>query len=589
MSKLFKTTFFLLTYLLASLSFAQSSFSDNVSSSVNNNRLLSPNALFLPVEQVYQVTVDVGENQLILNWSIVEGYYLYRDRFSFSAVDATSQLGAPIFETGKRKWDDFFEDELEVYYTKTSIALPYEGEGEQMEIQVESQGCADAGLCYPPYKQWLTINLVSGKVDISNTPSSSAQAAMQGGSSSNIGQEEFSLGLILIFALLGGMILNLMPCVFPVLSIKALSFTMTHQTQSSRRSHGLAYTAGVVASFVGIAFVMLSLRAAGEAIGWGFQLQSPLFVTLLIYLFFIMGLAFSGYLEIGSGLMSIGQSSARDESLSSSFMTGVLATTVASPCTAPFMGPALGFAIAQPSYLALLVFAFLGLGMALPFVLLAWIPSLTAKLPRPGAWMDSFKQFLAFPLYITGIWLLWVVGRQTNVDIVAIIILGLVLIAMAIWLTKLRQASGQKITSFSFTNVLAALCLMGALTIPAWSITKEAEPAQWEPYSQQRLDELRQAQKAVFVNLTADWCITCLANEKIAFTNAFYQSLNDNQVTYLKGDWTNNDPEITKLLNQFQRSGVPLYLMYPSGDSVAEVLPQILLESTLLKAIERSK
>ncbi|KRO95096.1 MAG: hypothetical protein ABS24_03990 [SAR92 bacterium BACL26 MAG-121220-bin70] len=589
MSKLFKTTFFLLTYLLASLSFAQSSFSDNVSSSVNNNRLLSPNALFLPVEQVYQVTVDVGENQLILNWSIVEGYYLYRDRFSFSAVDATSQLGAPIFETGKRKWDDFFEEELEVYYTKTSIALPYEGEGEQMEIQVESQGCADAGLCYPPYKQWLTINLVSGKVDISNTPSSSAQAAMQGGSSSNIGQEEFSLGLILIFALLGGMILNLMPCVFPVLSIKALSFTMTHQTQSSRRSHGLAYTAGVVASFVGIAFVMLSLRAAGEAIGWGFQLQSPLFVTLLIYLFFIMGLAFSGYLEIGSGLMSIGQSSARDESLSSSFMTGVLATTVASPCTAPFMGPALGFAIAQPSYLALLVFAFLGLGMALPFVLLAWIPSLTAKLPRPGAWMDSFKQFLAFPLYITGIWLLWVVGRQTNVDIVAIIILGLVLIAMAIWLTKLRQASGQKITSFSFTNVLAALCLMGALTIPAWSITKEAEPAQWEPYSQQRLDELRQAQKAVFVNLTADWCITCLANEKIAFTNAFYQSLNDNQVTYLKGDWTNNDPEITKLLNQFQRSGVPLYLMYPSGDSVAEVLPQILLESTLLKAIERSK
>ena len=583
MSKLFKTTFFLLTYLLASLSFAQSSFSDNVSSSVNNNRLLSPNALFLPVEQVYQVTVDVGENQLILNWSIVEGYYLYRDRFSFSAVDATSQLGAPIFETGKRKWDDFFEEELEVYYTKTSIALPYEGEGEQMEIQVESQGCADAGLCYPPYKQWLTINLVSGKVDISNTPSSSAQAAMQGGSSSNIGQEEFSLGLILIFALLGGMILNLMPCVFPVLSIKALSFTMTHQTQSSRRSHGLAYTAGVVASFVGIAFVMLSLRAAGEAIGWGFQLQSPLFVTLLIYLFFIMGLAFSGYLEIGSGLMSIGQSSARDESLSSSFMTGVLATTVASPCTAPFMGPALGFAIAQPSYLALLVFAFLGLGMALPFVLLAWIPSLTAKLPRPGAWMDSFKQFLAFPLYITGIWLLWVVGRQTNVDIVAIIILGLVLIAMAIWLTKLRQASGQKITSFSFTNVLAALCLMGALTIPAWSITKEAEPAQWEPYSQQRLDELRQAQKAVFVNLTADWCITCLANEKIAFTNAFYQSLNDNQVTYLKGDWTNNDPEITKLLNQFQRSGVPLYLMYPSGDSVAEVLPQILLESTFLK------
>ena len=589
MDKLFKTTLILLTYLLASLSFAQNSFSDNISSPVKNNRLASPDTVFLPVAQVYQVAIEIKESELILNWSIVEGYYLYRDRFNFSAVDATSQLEAPIFEIGKRKWDDFFEEELEVYYTTTSIVLPYKAESDQMEIQIESQGCADAGLCYPPYKQWLTVDFLSGKVDISNTPSTAAQAAMQGGSIINPRQQEFSLGVILIFALLGGMILNLMPCVFPVLSIKALSFTMTHQTASSRRSHGLAYTAGVVSSFVGIAFVMLSLRAAGEAIGWGFQLQSPLFVMLLIYLFFIMGLAFSGYLEIGSSLMSIGQSSERDESLSSSFMTGVLATTVASPCTAPFMGPALGFAIAQPSYLALLVFAFLGLGMALPFVLLAWIPSLTAKLPRPGAWMDSFKQFLAFPLYITGVWLIWVVGRQTSVDIVATIIIGLVLITMSIWLTKLRQAAGHKITTLSFANLFAALCLIGAITIPAWSITKDTEPARWEPYSQQRLSELRQAQKPVFVNLTADWCITCLANEKIAFTNAFYQSLSDNQVTYLKGDWTNNDPEITKLLNQFQRSGVPLYLVYPEGEDSAEVLPQILLENTLINAIQRSR
>lgn len=589
MDKLFKTTFILLTYLLASLSFAQNSFSENISSPAKNNRLASTDTVFLPVAKVYQVAIEIKESELILNWSIVEGYYLYRDRFNFSAVDATSQLEAPIFEIGKRKWDDFFEEELEVYYTTTSIVLPYKAESDQMEIQIESQGCADAGLCYPPYKQWLTVDFLSGKVEISNTPSAAAQAAMQGGSVINPRQQEFSLGVILIFALLGGMILNLMPCVFPVLSIKALSFTMTHQTASSRRSHGLAYTVGVVSSFVGIAFVMLSLRAAGEAIGWGFQLQSPLFVMLLIYLFFIMGLAFSGYLEIGSSLMSIGQSSERDESLSSSFMTGVLATTVASPCTAPFMGPALGFAIAQPSYLALLVFAFLGLGMALPFVLLAWIPSLTAKLPRPGAWMDSFKQFLAFPLYITGVWLIWVVGRQTSVDIVATIIIGLVLITMSIWLTKLRQAAGHKITTLSFANLFAALCLIGAITIPAWSITKDTEPARWEPYSQQRLSELRQAQKPVFVNLTADWCITCLANEKIAFTNAFYQSLSDNQVTYLKGDWTNNDPEITKLLNQFQRSGVPLYLVYPEGEASAEVLPQILLENTLINAIQRSR
>ena len=398
---------------------AQSNLVGNSEQPKSTSNLFASSNSFLPVEQVYQVAVAIEDDQILFNWSIEADYYLYRDRFKFNAVDPTTQLQSPIFEIGKRKYDEFFEQELEVYYGQTTVKVPFTAGQETMEIQIESQGCADAGLCYPPYKQWLTVDFLSGKVDISNTPSTAAQAAMQGGSIINPRQQEFSLGVILIFALLGGMILNLMPCVFPVLSIKALSFTMTHQTASSRRSHGLAYTVGVVSSFVGIAFVMLSLRAAGEAIGWGFQLQSPLFVMLLIYLFFIMGLAFSGYLEIGSSLMSIGQSSERDESLSSSFMTGVLATTVASPCTAPFMGPALGFAIAQPSYLALLVFAFLGLGMALPFVLLAWIPSLTAKLPRPGAWMDSFKQFLAFPLYITGVWLIWVVGRQTSVDIVA--------------------------------------------------------------------------------------------------------------------------------------------------------------------------
>ena len=198
------------------------------------------------------------------------------------------------------------------------------------------------------------------------------------------------------------MILNLMPCVFPVLSIKALSFARAHQSNRSKQIHGLAYTAGVVLSFVAIAVVMLALRSAGEAVGWGFQLQSPGFIIGLIYLFFVMGLAFSGYLEIGTGLMSMGQSAdSNQESLGSSFLTGVLATTVASPCTAPFMGPALGFAVSQSSAVALLVFAFLGLGMALPFILLTLIPGLSQRLPKAGQWMDTFKQFLAFPLYLT--------------------------------------------------------------------------------------------------------------------------------------------------------------------------------------------
>lgn len=558
------------------------SFIGDAKQPINSAAILSSSASsFVPVEQAYQLVIAVEADQIIFNWSIRDGYYLYRDRFKFNAVDATSQLRSPVFETGKVKWDDYFEADVEVYYKKTSVAVPFQSSAEQIEMQIESQGCADAGLCYPPYKQWLTIDLASGIVEISTIPSSSAQSA-----SSAIagGAENFSLGLILLFALAGGMILNLMPCVFPVLSIKALSFTMTHQTDKSKQAHGLAYTAGVVSSFVAIAVVMLALRAAGEAIGWGFQLQSPLFVIFLIYLFFVMGLAFSGYLEIGSGLMSVGQSPDNEEGLGSSFMTGVLATTVASPCTAPFMGPALGFAISQPSYVALLVFAFLGLGMALPFILLTWIPGVSQKLPRPGQWMDTFKQFLSFPLYITAVWLLWVAGRQTNIDVAATVVIGLVLIAMAIWLWKLNQSTG-----LSRSKILASACLIGALALPTLSVSESREEPLWQTYSPQLLSDLRSNGQAVFINLTADWCITCLVNEKVALgSDTFYQALAENNITYLKGDWTNNDPEITKLLNHYQRSGVPLYLMYPNGQGEPEILPQILLEPMIMEAINRT-
>ena len=555
---------------------------------LDNNGLSNPSVLFgennfLPVEQVYKVAIEVEESNLIFNWSIKPGYYLYRDRFKFKAVDPAAQLKPPVFESGKNKYDEFFAKELEVYYSNTKVVVPYQSSAQSLNLEIESQGCADAGLCYPPYKQWITIDTIGGNVAISNTPSAAALALQQNSSANQ--SQDFSMVMILVFALTGGMILNLMPCVFPVLSIKALSFTMNHQTQSQKQVHGLAYTAGVVSSFLAIAGVMLTLRAAGEAIGWGFQLQSPLFVVALIYLFFIMGLAFSGYLEVGASLMSLGQSSKSSISLSSSFMTGVLATTVASPCTAPFMGPALGFAISQPIYVALLVFAFLGLGMALPFIALTWLPNLNSKLPKPGPWMDTFKQFLAFPIYLTAVWLLWVVGRQTSIDVVAFVILGIILISMALWLRKLNNASKSEKSSFTLTNGLAFACLILAFSAPVISISEDSKPPLWEVYSADRLAELRRADRAVFINLTADWCITCLANERVAFTDNFYQTLKENGITYLKGDWTNNDPEITKLLNKFQRSGVPLYLMYPSGESQPKVLPQILRESTVLKAI----
>ncbi len=545
------------------------------SPSVANSLLSNPG--FLPVQQAFQVQAYIDGDNLLFNWSIADGYYLYRDRFkAFSLTDGVN-LGAIAFEPGVRKWDEFFEADLEVYYQQTSIRIPSHSDSTNFILRLESQGCADAGLCYPPHSYWFEVDLTAGTVDITTEPSPTSEQIARTASAT-------PLWLILLMALSGGLILNLMPCVFPVLSIKVLSFTRSHQDPRELQLHGLAYTLGVVASFMAIAALMLSLRAAGEAIGWGFQLQSPGFVIGLIYLFVAMGLSLSGYLPLGNRLMSLGQSSDFDNSLKSSFLTGVLATTVASPCTAPFMGPALGFAISQPTSLALLVFAFLGLGMALPFIVLTWIPALTAKLAKPGPWMDNLKQFLAFPMYGTGIWLLWVVGRQTDINVVISIVLGLLLLIMGIWLWQLKQAPVRSMA----TKLAAAALILAAVTSPVLGLKTVDSDPQWELYTEQRLAALRRDNRPVFINLTADWCITCMVNERVAFGDDFYQRLEDKGITYLKGDWTHSDPEITKLLNQYNRSGVPLYLVFPNGPGLPEILPQILLESTLLGALDRA-
>ncbi|ETN93702.1 Thiol:disulfide interchange protein DsbD precursor [Gammaproteobacteria bacterium MOLA455] len=531
---------------------------------------------FVPVEKAYSVNVVVEDKRLLLNWTIRDGYYLYRDRFKFGSMDNNAVLAAPQFANGLVKWDEYFEKELEVYYQQTSVVLPFTTDATRLNLKIESQGCADAGLCYPPYKQWLDIDLINGTVEISSQPPAANNQP------DNIGDRaSLPLALVLLFALAGGMILNLMPCVFPILSIKVLSFTMNHKTDRSRHIHGLVYTAGVISSFVAIAIAMLTLRAAGESIGWGFQLQSPLFVIFLIYLFFVMGLGLSGYLEIGSGLMSVGQNNQNEGGLRSSFMTGVLATTVASPCTAPFMGPALGFAISQSSSIAVLVFAFLGLGMALPFILLAWIPGLTKRLPKPGPWMDVFKQFLAFPIYMTAVWLLWVAGRQTSIDVAAAVIIGLILLVMALWMWKLN--------SKPVTRLIAAALFAAALAVPVAAISESNLEPEFLTYSPELLAELRDDNQPVFINLTADWCITCLVNERVALSSEKVIGLmGANGISYLKGDWTNSDPQITELLGHFNRSGVPLYLLYPRGQGEAVILPQILTESMVIDALNQA-
>jgi thiol:disulfide interchange protein DsbD len=397
--------------------------------------------------------------------------------------------------------------------------------------------------------------------------------------------------LALGFALLGGLILNLMPCVFPVLSIKAVSVIESRRNDASaERLHALAYTAGTVLSCSAIALAIVLLREGGQQLGWGFQLQAPAFVAFLAYLMLALGLSLSGLVQFGTALMGVGQELVEQGGFSRSFFTGVLAVVVASPCTAPFMGTALGFALTQPIHVALPVFATLGVGLALPFLLLGFFPALGAWLPRPGRWMETFKQLMAFPLYLTVVWLLWVLGRQTGIDAVALVASGLVLLAFALWLWG-TQPRGLLRSALAVAAALGALGLLAhpALTISAGrapaEVTGTAGTVQSEPYSDARLAELRAQGRMVFVNFTADWCITCKVNEKVVFQNAEVRRvLAEKNVAWLTADWTTPDPAITAALERFGRSGVPLYLLYPAVGE-PEILPQVLTPGMMIEAV----
>jgi thiol:disulfide interchange protein len=393
-----------------------------------------------------------------------------------------------------------------------------------------------------------------------------------------------NLLLILILAVLGGLTLNLMPCVFPVLSLKAMALMQQRDASAKQqRHHALAYTAGVMLSCAAVAGVLLALRAGGEAIGWGFQLQSPIFVAALAYLMFALGLSLSGVVEFGGRFMGIGQSLTVGNSSNSSFFTGVLATVVASPCTAPFMGTALGYAVTQSPLIAMCVFFALGFGLALPFLLLGFFPRLAALLPRPGAWMETFKQAMAFPLYLTVVWLVWVVMQQSGSDAAALTLIGLVLLAFALWLwpRPARAAMLLKITALAGAALLLA---HPALRADKLAPSKPGAE-QTEAYSDARLAQLRAEKRSVFVNLTADWCLTCKVNEHAALgSDKARDAFTQKNVAVLIGDWTRSDAAITKVLERYGRNGVPLYLLSVNGGE-PKVLPQILTPQIVLDAL----
>jgi thiol:disulfide interchange protein/DsbC/DsbD-like thiol-disulfide interchange protein len=410
-------------------------------------------------------------------------------------------------------------------------------------------------------------------------------------------EPEHSLPTLLLFAVLGGLILNLMPCVFPVLSIKALNvMEQAKKHPAAVRAKGLVFAAGVIVSMLCLAGVLLMLRAGGEQLGWGFQLQSPLFVTLLVYLLLAVGLNLSGVFEVGGGLAGVGDNLTQGDSYSASFFTGVLATLVATPCSAPFMAPAVGAALTQAPFNALCIFAALGVGISLPFVLLSFAPWMRRVLPKPGAWMDTLKQVFAFPVYATAAWLLWVVAQETSPFGLGAALAGSILVALAAWsFQKSRSSSGGGRITVMATAVLSLLLAIFlpirfadvAAAAPSDSAQMRPGVDEWQPYSAARVAELSAAGRPLLVNFTASWCLTCLVNERNAFSDAAVQEIfRDKKVTLMKGDWTNRDPAITKALAAFGRAGVPLYVVYNSKPGATEpvVLPQILTAGVVASA-----
>ena len=394
-------------------------------------------------------------------------------------------------------------------------------------------------------------------------------------------QSFFSLVLL---AVAGGLILNLMPCVFPVLSIKAIGLVeQAKKSPGAVRIKGLVFALGVIASMLTLAGVLLALRAGGQQIGWGFQLQSPLFVTLMAYLLLAVGLNLSGVFEFGGSLAGVGDSLTRGNGLRASFFTGVLTTLVATPCTAPFMAAAVGAALTQSPALALAIFTALGIGLSLPYLLLSFAPVLRRALPKPGAWMDTLKQVFAFPMYASAAWLLWVLAQQTSPGGLAAALAGIILIALAAWsFQKSRAADGSARVAALLTALLCAgLALYLPTHVDAVTTPQVGKPRadEWRAYNAATLTDLVSKGQPVLVNFTASWCLTCLVNERNAFADASVQeTFKRKGVILMKGDWTNREPQITQALSEFGRAGVPLYVVYNGrpGAPTPVVLPQLL-------------
>lgn len=589
----------------------------------------------LPPEQAFTSDViALDGNTLLLRLTPAHGYYLYRDKLS-AQLHAGPGLSATLPPPAQRPNATPYRDEhfgkVAVYFDQVEIRVPVQRqrrEAARGTLQVELQGCQDNGICYPPMTRNLAVSLpaceITSPADAADaapadslppaSPNAGAiaspqtEAATDAGVSSasetsananldaparEVPPQQSSPGLLLslLLALAGGLILNLMPCVLPVLSLKALGLAQSGESHARARKHALLYTAGVLISMLALGGLALALRHAGLALGWGFQLQQPLVLATLALVMFALGLSLSGLwhanvtLGTGTSALLAGNSARAD------FFTGMLAVVLATPCTAPFMGAALAYAFTGPLLGALLVFLMLGVGLALPFLAIGFVPALATRLPKPGAWMDTFKQLLAFPLYATAAWLVWVLAKLRGADAVGLWLSAALLLALAAWAWSRARAGGMRVWQPVALMALLAIAapLLKLHALPRLSSTAAPNTNDHVAWSPQALADLRAQGRPVFVNMTADWCVTCKANEKTVFARAsFRDALTAANAVYMVGDYTDVDPEITAYLQAHKAVGVPLYVVYPQGGGEGEILPTLLTPGMAADALARA-
>jgi thiol:disulfide interchange protein DsbD len=534
--------------------------------------------------------------------------------------------GAPRWPKGKNHHDEHFGDVV-VYFDQVEAKLPLRrtaAGAAKATLVATFQGCQTDGICYPPMTRRVALEIPRGSLApaVAEGPKQPllAETAATGSTASPAAPlvaiapatpdaaeaprelppghnpapvAGTSLLASLLLALLGGLVLNLMPCVLPVLSLKALSLTVSGESRASARAHALWYTAGVLLAFAALGALALALRKAGLALGWGFQLQQPLVVAAIALLLFALGLSLSGVWYPNVGVGTRGNAWMQKHGAAGDFATGLLAVVLATPCIGPFMGAALAYAFAGPAAAGMLVFLALGLGLALPFLLIGFVPALARRLPKPGAWMETFKQLMAFPMYLTAAWLVSVLAAQRGGDAVWNWMLAAIAVALAAWAwTQSRTRGARWALALAVVALLAMLWpLQRIRTLPPVqagpSLAVGAATA--VPYSQARLESLRAQGQVVFVDITADWCITCKANEKAVLAReSFRDALKAANATYMIGDYTDVDPAITAFLQQHRAVGIPLYVVYPRDGGEGRVLPTVLTTELVRDALDRA-